>query len=100
MAERIFTLEDIKEDLISITQQYVGDDAEETTEARVVLGTVFSIPEIQELMVNLVLAVFERPETALFQAESFKLGMLAQCPSMAKPATCILMELLSDFCGV
>lgn len=100
MAERIFTVESVKQDLVDITQQYVGDTPEETTEARMVLGVVFSIPEIQELMVNLVLAVFEHPETALLQAESFKLGMLAQCPSMAKPATAILMELLSDFCGV
>ena len=102
MAEKIFTIENVKTDLHNIIDQYKGSSEEETQMVKEVLNLTFTLPGMEDAIVANVMWVFEHPETAAITIAAFRASMLNTCPFpvMVDAMTAILTELISDFCGV
>lgn len=102
MAEKIFTIENVKSDLHELINQYHGSSDEETAMVKEVLNITFNIPLMEDSIVAIVMQVFEHPETANLNIVAFTMNMAHTCPFpvMVDAMTGILTELISDFCGV
>ena len=99
---KVFTTEDIKNKIETVISQYSGDNEEDTAVTQFILRFAFSFPGIPEMIVQGVLNVFEHPETAEAEVNSFRYGMSMTChdENLINACTAVYAEVISDFCGV
>ena len=103
---KVFTVNDIKNDISNVISQYVGVNDEDTAVTQRILTYAFTFPGIPEMITAGVLRVFENPELAPKLAEeevkSFRRGMSETFHDerMIDACTAVYCELISDFCEV
>lgn len=101
---KVFTAENVREEIGDLVNTYVGKDDHETAFVRSSLIAAFTVngnilyPTIEKL----VLDIFQNPteEYARFQIEQFSYGIHLTCPIqiLADAMVGILGELITDFC--
>lgn len=99
---KVFTVENVKSDLHELIDQFHGSSEEETAMVKEALNITFNLPLMEDSIVAIVMQVFEHPETANLNIVAFSANMAHTCPFpfMVDAMTSILIELISDFCGV
>ena len=100
--EKIFTKQDIIDDVNKIIDQYVGETDEDTEVTRAVLHFTFNFPGLIDLVCENMLGIFMHPETAENEINAFKWGISQTCSNqqMIDACTAVYCELVSDFCDV
>ena len=99
---KVFTKQDIINDLNTIIDQYVGETDEDTEVTRAVLHFTFNFPGLIDLVCENMLGIFMNPETAENEINAFKWGISQTFhhQQMIDACTAVYCELVSDFCDV
>ena len=99
---KVFTKQDIINDIETIISQYVGETSEDTEVTKVVLRFTFNFPGLVDLICENIMGIFLNPETAENEINAFKWGISQTCSNqqMIDACTAVYCELVSDFCGV
>lgn len=99
---KIFTAQDIKNDIDKVISEYVGENDEDTAVTQFILRFAFSFPGVPEMITEGVLRVFENTDLAEAEVRSFQYGMSLTCrdENMINACAAVYAEVISDFCGV